>query len=83
MSASIRTKIDSAADKILSGGRIDLAEALALSEATGTDLTDLFTAAGRVREHFRGTSVDICSIVNAKSGACSEDCRLASRAESS
>ena len=76
MSASIRTKIDSAADKILSGGRIDLAEALALSEATGTDLTDLFTAAGRVREHFRGTSVDICSIVNAKSGACSEDCRF-------
>jgi biotin synthase len=63
-------------EKILSGGRIDLSEALALSESTGTDLNALFTAAGRVREHYRGSSVDICSIVNAKSGACSEDCRF-------
>jgi biotin synthase len=68
--------IESAANKILDGGRIDPAEAIALSECAGTDLADLFTAAGRVREHYRGSSVDICSIVNAKSGACSEDCRF-------
>jgi biotin synthase len=35
---------------------------------------DLFAAANTVREHFRGTTLDICSIVNAKSGACGEDC---------
>jgi len=76
MSASLRTKIDSVADKILGGGRIDFAEALSLSESTGSDLAALLTAAGRVRERYRGSSVDICSIVNAKSGACSEDCRF-------
>jgi biotin synthase len=69
-------KIDSAADKILGGGRIDHAEALALSECTGMDLAHLFAAADRVREHYRGSTVDICSIINAKSGSCSEDCRF-------
>jgi biotin synthase len=76
MSVSLRTDIDLTADKILRGGRIGLSEALLLSECTGTDLARLFTAASRVRERYRGTSVDICSIVNAKSGACSEDCRF-------
>ena len=76
MSTSLRTKIDSAEDKILRGCRIDSTEALSLSEANGTDLDALFTAAGRIRKHYRGSSVDICSIVNAKSGACSEDCRF-------
>lgn len=76
MSVSLRTEIAAAADKILRGGRIDLSEALSLSQCAGADLVDLFIAAGRVREHYRGSSVDICSIVNAKSGACSEDCRF-------
>jgi biotin synthase len=45
-----------------------------LSAIAGADLWDLFAAAARVREQFRGSAVDICSIVNAKSGACTEDC---------
>lgn len=76
MSVSLRTQIVSASDKILSGGRIDLYEALSLSQCDGADLADLFTAASRVRECYRGSFVDICSIVNAKSGACGEDCRF-------
>ena len=76
MSVSLRTKISTAADRILSGGRIDLSEAISLSQCAGADLADLFIAASRVKEHYRGSSVDICSIVNAKSGACSEDCRF-------
>jgi biotin synthase len=59
---------------ILAGGSIVREEALELSTASGADLVDLFAAATRIRQHFRGTTVDICSIVNAKSGACSEDC---------
>jgi biotin synthase len=61
-------------DKVLSGTNIDLGTVSELSQAKGADLWDLFAAAGRVRGHFRGETVDICSIVNAKSGACSEDC---------
>ncbi|RJR18992.1 MAG: biotin synthase BioB [Nitrospiraceae bacterium] len=53
---------------------IDMRSALLLAESRGGDLYDLFAAARRVREEFRGNKVDLCSIVNAKSGACPEDC---------
>lgn len=50
------------------------------------DIPDLFAAANRIRSHFRGNTVSLCSITNAKSGLCSEDCAfcaqsLRSRAE--
>lgn len=61
-------------DNVLSGNNLDSLSASELSHAAGADLWDLFAAAGRVRRHFRGETVDICSIVNAKSGACGEDC---------
>ncbi len=61
-------------DRIIDGMDIDHATASSLSMAVDADLWYLFAAANRVREHFRGGKVDICSIVNAKSGACSEDC---------
>jgi len=67
--------IRSAADSVLSGGQVDRDEALVLASAQNADLVDLFAASNRIREHFRRNGVDICSIVNAKSGACSEDCR--------
>jgi len=75
MNGTIRYMIQSSADKVLAGGAVDRAEALALASAKNADLIDLFSAANRIREHYRGNAVDICSIVNAKSGACSEDCR--------
>jgi len=62
------------ADSILNGDRLDRPQAFSLTQVSGADLWDLIAAAGRVREQFRGSTVDICSIVNAKSGACSEDC---------
>ena len=66
--------ITEALNSVLNGTNIDYGAVSALSQAEGADLWDLFAAAGRVREHFRGDTVDICSIINAKSGACSEDC---------
>lgn len=39
------------------------------------DLKQLCGAADSIREHFKGNHVDLCSIVNGKSGRCSEDCR--------
>jgi biotin synthase len=75
MISSCKNRINSAADNVLAGGRLGLADALELADLSDADRNELFSAANRVREHFRGRSVDICSIVNAKSGACSEDCR--------
>ena len=70
----MKQNISFALDAVLNGRSIDYDAVCALAQAKGADLWDLFAAAGRVRERFRGETVDICSIVNAKSGACSENC---------
>jgi len=53
---------------------IDRDTAIFLSQVSGDDLFELFIAANRLRARHRGRRVDLCSIVNAKSGACPEDC---------
>lgn len=45
-----------------------------LASIEGAARFRLFSAAGEIRERFRDNRVDLCSIVNAKSGACPEDC---------
>lgn len=61
-------------DRIKSGGGITCEEALALGEVEGDRSNELFLAALRVTRHLHGVHVDLCSILNAKSGRCSEDC---------
>ncbi len=61
-------------ERVLSGGLISGEEALSLTTLKGAELFGLFLGASRIRERFRQKKVDLCSIVNAKSGACSEDC---------
>jgi biotin synthase len=60
--------------KVLDNGEISRAEALFITSLSGQDIFDLFSSANRIREHFRGNAVDLCAIINAKSGACPEDC---------
>jgi biotin synthase len=74
MELPLKQRISELLDSVMGGGRIDPETASELARAEGPDLWDLFAAAGRLREHIRGNAVDVCSIVNAKSGACSEDC---------
>jgi biotin synthase len=74
MNLSMKQRLSFALDIVLNDTSIDYDLVGALARAKGADLWDLFVAAGRVRQKFRGETVDICSIVNAKSGACSENC---------
>lgn len=37
-------------------------------------LKDLIIAAGKIRQHFHSNKIYACSIINAKSGMCSQDC---------
>ncbi|MCI9627338.1 MAG: biotin synthase BioB [Clostridia bacterium] len=39
------------------------------------DLTALCAGADLLRQHFCGEKVDLCTIINGKSGRCSEDCK--------
>ena len=49
---------------------------LAYELATKTHPEELFEAADSIRKNLHGNHFDLCSIVNAKSGKCSEDCRF-------
>lgn len=66
--------ISNALKVVLAGKKIDDVTVSTLSQAKDADLWDLFTAAGRIRDYFRGRTLGLCSIVNAKSGMCGEDC---------
>ena len=58
--------------KILNREYITKEEALELYKQP---LENLCSAANEIREQFCGDTFDICTIINAKSGRCSEDCR--------
>jgi biotin synthase len=61
--------------RILDGGHLTRAEAMWLFNLeSAADIFDLLAWANRLREHFKGNKVHLCSIVNAKAGACSENC---------
>ncbi len=61
-------------EKVLCGGRITRKEATYLATLKDRLIFDLFAAANSIRDHFHGGRIDLCSIVNAKSGRCPEDC---------
>ncbi len=76
---SFRNWLDPITDRVLGGGSVSPEEARAMLEAQGPDTFDLFAAANRIRSAFQGADVQLCSIVNAKSGTCSEDCGFCSQ----
>lgn len=63
-------------DKVLGGERLAFSEAAKLLETGARDLADLLAAAHSIRCQFLGSTVEFCTIINAKSGRCSEDCRF-------
>ncbi len=65
--------IQSIKDRIIQGGAITEEEALELINTENTE--ELYEAAHEITEHFMGKRFDTCSIINAKSGNCPEDCK--------
>ncbi|HEY5513586.1 MAG TPA: biotin synthase BioB [Geomonas sp.] len=66
--------IDEIVARIIAGGSITPEEAVRLCGLEGADVFDLFRGASRIKEKFVGAEVHLCSIINAKSGRCAEDC---------
>jgi biotin synthase len=70
----MQPKVSEITERILDNGMLLSGEALELASLAGQELFDLFLAASRIKEHFVGNRVHLCSIINAKSGRCREDC---------
>ncbi len=65
--------VDTLKDKVFSGKIILKEEALLLADC---NLDEVCSAANEIREKFCGNDSDICTIINAKSGKCSENCKF-------
>ncbi len=63
-------------EKVLNGYHITKEEAVTLAEKP---LGELTSAANDIRKYFCGNGFDICTIINAKSGKCSENCKFCSQ----
>ena len=62
------------ADQTLSGNELDFTQAATLINIPDADIMSLAAAADAIRIHFKGNEFDACSLINARSGRCSEDC---------
>jgi biotin synthase len=70
----MRIFVQKVSEQVMAGGVLGTDDALRLSGVCGPDLYLLFAEASRIREHFKGNSASLCSIINAKSGRCPENC---------
>lgn len=66
-------------NRILNGEKISSSDLVSIVNLD--DLCDFFWGATKLREHFKGKRVFTCSIINAKSGLCSEDCAFCAQSK--
>lgn len=67
------TYVEELSERVFSGKQITKEEAVTLYQQP---MEELCKAADKIRRHFCADWFDICTIVNGKSGNCSEDCKF-------
>lgn len=67
---------DKLTDRAIKKKNITEEDARALWEEGKKDPFTLMACASKIREHFKGNRINLCGIVNAKSGVCQENCRF-------
>ncbi|MBU3113943.1 biotin synthase BioB [Clostridium lacusfryxellense] len=73
----MRKLIKSIEEKVLRGRDVSYEEVMKLVDIQEIEYIELLCkSANKVREYFCGTEVDLCTIMNAKSGRCTEDCKF-------
>lgn len=75
---SIPFSLSALADAVIAGHRVTRAEALQMARTAPLD--ELCDQADRIKTALCGDKVDSCSIVNARSGLCPEDCKWCAQA---
>jgi biotin synthase len=61
-------------ERVIGGAQLSLEEALELADKSAPE--ELWAAADELRRRIHGDRFDYCSIINARSGKCSENCRF-------
>jgi len=75
--ATMAASIDELGRRVIEGGEISREEALGLFLIEDrSEIYELLSSANRIRSHFKGNKVHLCSIVNIKAGGCPENCRF-------
>lgn len=64
------------AEKVIAGGEITQEEAIELIHTSDEDTMLLLAMADKIRRAFNDDKVDLCAIVNARSGKCPENCKF-------
>ncbi len=73
------SELTALSDRILAGHRITFEEAEQLTDIADSDIVLLMAFANKIRQQYAGNTVELCGILNARSGMCSEDCKFCSQ----
>ncbi|MBI4665626.1 MAG: biotin synthase BioB [Nitrospinae bacterium] len=72
--AGTREFINHVERKALANQPLTWDEAVGVMKTSPDNIFDLIASANRIRRKFKGVEISLCSIINAKSGGCPEDC---------
>jgi len=75
----MNTRIEKIANNVLQENEISYDEAHFLIQTSGNEIYDLLYWANRIRYNSFNNVVSLCSIISARQGSCSEDCRFCSQ----
>ena len=73
---NIRKNSPTIANRIMHGGEITKEEAIELIHTSDDDTMILLAVADKIASISNDNSVDVCAIVNARSGKCPENCKF-------
>lgn len=76
---TMREFLEDIGKKALSGEGMTNGEAEEFSEILEAEIFDVLPVTKKIRERFKGIEINLCGIVNAKSGLCKEDCSFCSQ----
>lgn len=78
----MREILKKAEAKALKGEGLTYNEGVEFAGIPEREIFDILSVADSVRRHFKDDAINLCSIVNAKSGLCREDCSFCSQSTS-
>lgn len=74
------TTIESMTERIIGGYRLTRNDLPFVKTLVTEPLKEVQKGAGQLQKHFMGNHVDFCTIINARSGRCSENCKYCAQA---